>query len=212
MAATRAREAAEAALMRAEVQAARADQRAEQQAARHEERLTELHSVIAELGRQLERHRATVIAEEDESGKVSATANDARRDSAYRFPSPEREGDKETSLDECHGQYSGERGAILGEAINDLFSVSGNNDSNSSLGVARDSQSFSRVTEKKRRVSFFFSLLERLAYLASRETTVLFPGAIALSINNSRADRVDAISPNRDCGEALREIPNVLIV
>ncbi|XP_029669137.1 colorectal mutant cancer protein isoform X1 [Formica exsecta] len=67
VAATRAREAAEAALMRAEVQAARADQRAEQQAARHEERLTELHSVIAELGRQLERHRATVIAEEDES-------------------------------------------------------------------------------------------------------------------------------------------------
>ncbi|XP_020292102.1 colorectal mutant cancer protein isoform X2 [Pseudomyrmex gracilis] len=67
VAATRAREAAEAALMRAEVQAVRAEQRAEQQAARHEERLTELHSVIAELGRQLERHRATVIAEEDES-------------------------------------------------------------------------------------------------------------------------------------------------
>lgn len=67
--ATRAREAAEVALARAEVQAARAEQRAEQQAARHEERLTELHSVIAELGRQLERHRATVIAEEDESGK-----------------------------------------------------------------------------------------------------------------------------------------------
>ncbi|XP_012529527.1 colorectal mutant cancer protein [Monomorium pharaonis] len=65
--ATRARETAEAALMRAEVQAARSEQRAEQQAARHEERLTELHSVIAELGRQLERHRATVIAEEDES-------------------------------------------------------------------------------------------------------------------------------------------------
>ncbi|XP_043524545.1 colorectal mutant cancer protein isoform X3 [Frieseomelitta varia] len=67
LAATRAREATEAALVRAEVQAARAEQRAEQQAARHEERLTELHSVIAELGRQLERHRATVIAEEDES-------------------------------------------------------------------------------------------------------------------------------------------------
>ncbi|XP_018407639.1 PREDICTED: colorectal mutant cancer protein [Cyphomyrmex costatus] len=67
VAATRARETAETALMRAEVQAARAEQRAEQQAARHEERLTELHSVIAELGRQLERHRATVIAEEDES-------------------------------------------------------------------------------------------------------------------------------------------------
>ncbi|XP_031843276.1 colorectal mutant cancer protein isoform X2 [Nomia melanderi] len=67
VAATRAREAAEAALVRAEVQSARAEQRAEQQAARHEERLTELHSVIAELGRQLERHRATVIAEEDES-------------------------------------------------------------------------------------------------------------------------------------------------
>ncbi|XP_053977947.1 colorectal mutant cancer protein isoform X2 [Hylaeus volcanicus] len=65
--ATRAREAVEAALVRAEVQAARAEQRADQQAARHEERLTELHSVIAELGRQLERHRATVIAEEDES-------------------------------------------------------------------------------------------------------------------------------------------------
>lgn len=73
MAATRAREAAEAALVRAEVQAARAEQRAEQQAARHEERLTELHSVIAELGRQLERHRATVIAEEDESGKRKQT-------------------------------------------------------------------------------------------------------------------------------------------
>ncbi|XP_017889893.1 colorectal mutant cancer protein isoform X2 [Ceratina calcarata] len=67
VAATRAREAAEAALVRAEVQTARAEQRAEQQAARHEERLTELHSVIAELGRQLQRHRATVIAEEDES-------------------------------------------------------------------------------------------------------------------------------------------------
>ncbi|XP_018364616.1 PREDICTED: colorectal mutant cancer protein isoform X2 [Trachymyrmex cornetzi] len=67
VAATRARETAETALMRAEVQAARAEQRAEQQSARHEERLTELHSVIAELGRQLERHRATVIAEEDES-------------------------------------------------------------------------------------------------------------------------------------------------
>ncbi|XP_017791820.1 PREDICTED: colorectal mutant cancer protein [Habropoda laboriosa] len=66
-AATRAREAAETAMMRAEMLAARAEQRAEQQAARHEERLTELHSVIAELGRQLERHRATVIAEEDES-------------------------------------------------------------------------------------------------------------------------------------------------
>ncbi|XP_071650048.1 uncharacterized protein [Temnothorax longispinosus] len=66
--ATRARETTEAALMRAEVQAARTEQRAEQQAARrHEERLTELHSVIAELGRQLERHRATVIAEDDES-------------------------------------------------------------------------------------------------------------------------------------------------
>lgn len=66
---TRAREATEAALVRAELQAARAEQKVEQQAARHEERLTELHSVIAELGRQLERHRATVIAEEDESGK-----------------------------------------------------------------------------------------------------------------------------------------------
>ena len=67
--ATRAREAAEAALIRAETQAARAEQRAEQQNSRHEERLTELHSVIAELGRQLERQRANVIAEEDESGK-----------------------------------------------------------------------------------------------------------------------------------------------
>ena len=67
--ATRARESAEAALIRAESQAIRAEQRAEQQSFRHEERLTELHSVIAELGRQLERHRATVIAEEDESGQ-----------------------------------------------------------------------------------------------------------------------------------------------
>ncbi|XP_015434832.1 PREDICTED: colorectal mutant cancer protein [Dufourea novaeangliae] len=67
VAATRAREAAEAAVVRAELQAARVEQKADQQASRHEERLTELHSVIAELGRQLERHRATVIAEEDES-------------------------------------------------------------------------------------------------------------------------------------------------
>ncbi|KOX72327.1 Colorectal mutant cancer protein [Melipona quadrifasciata] len=67
LAATRAREATEAALVRAEVQAARAEQRAEQEAAIHEERLTELHSVIAELSRQIERNRATVIAEEDES-------------------------------------------------------------------------------------------------------------------------------------------------
>ncbi|KAK0159334.1 hypothetical protein PV328_010221 [Microctonus aethiopoides] len=65
--ATRAKEVAEETLIRAEAQAARAEQHAEQQAARHEERLTELHSVIAELGRQLERHRANVITEEDES-------------------------------------------------------------------------------------------------------------------------------------------------
>ncbi|XP_044010602.1 colorectal mutant cancer protein isoform X2 [Aphidius gifuensis] len=65
--ATRAKESAEAALIRAENQAVKAEQRAEQQTARHEERLTELHSVIAELSRQLERHRATVITEEDES-------------------------------------------------------------------------------------------------------------------------------------------------
>ena len=69
MIATRAREAAEAATIRAETQATRAEQKAEQQNARHEERLTELHSVIAELSRQLERQRANVIAEEDESGK-----------------------------------------------------------------------------------------------------------------------------------------------
>lgn len=84
LAATRAREATEAALVRAEVQAARAEQRAEQQAARHEERLTELHSVIAELGRQLERHRATVIAEEDESGK----REDRFRKSSLLSPPP----------------------------------------------------------------------------------------------------------------------------
>lgn len=89
VAATRAREATEAALVRAEVQAARAEQRAEQQAARHEERLTELHSVIAELGRQLERHRATVIAEEDESGKPENRTTDSvnlRRDQQQQQP------------------------------------------------------------------------------------------------------------------------------
>lgn len=68
LAATTAKDAAEASLIRAECQAARIEQRAEQHTARHEERLTELHSVIAELSRQLERHRATVITEEDESG------------------------------------------------------------------------------------------------------------------------------------------------
>lgn len=67
--ANRAREAAETSLIRAETQTTRAEQRAEQQNIRHEERLTELHSVIAELGRQLERQRANIIAEEDESGK-----------------------------------------------------------------------------------------------------------------------------------------------
>lgn len=56
-------------MIRAEAQALRAEQRAEQQSIRHEERLTELHSVIAELSRQLERQRANVITEEDESGK-----------------------------------------------------------------------------------------------------------------------------------------------
>ncbi|XP_043480973.1 colorectal mutant cancer protein [Leptopilina heterotoma] len=65
--ANRAREAAETALIKAETLTARAEQRAEQQNIRHEERLTELHSVIAELGRQLERQRANIIAEEDES-------------------------------------------------------------------------------------------------------------------------------------------------
>lgn len=69
VASTRAKEASEEALLRAEAQAIRAEQKVEQQAARHEERLTELHSVIAELGRQLERQRATVITEEDESGE-----------------------------------------------------------------------------------------------------------------------------------------------
>lgn len=70
VAAARAKEASEETLLRAEAQAIRAEQKIEQQAVRHEERLTELHSVIAELGRQLERQRATVITEEDESGKL----------------------------------------------------------------------------------------------------------------------------------------------
>lgn len=114
--ATRARETAEAALMRAEVQAVRAEQRAEQQAVRHEERLTELHSVIAELGRQLERHRATVIAEEDESGKgpVSPPPPCPRVRtrggvSRYRVPiSPSgAEGALASLGNECHGQFPG---------------------------------------------------------------------------------------------------------
>lgn len=160
--------------MRAEVQAARADQRAEQQAARHEERLTELHSVIAELGRQLERHRATVIAEEDESGKMLATTDDARRSSLVRVPiSFSGEGDKE-SLDECHDQYSGERGAILREAINELFSVSDNNDSNSSLGVARDPQSFLSSYREEEAESLSLLLSWRDSHTSRREKRPFF--------------------------------------
>ena len=46
------------------------EERAELQAQRYEERLTELHSVIAELSRKIERQRALVIREEDDiSGK-----------------------------------------------------------------------------------------------------------------------------------------------
>ncbi|KAJ9578304.1 hypothetical protein L9F63_005470, partial [Diploptera punctata] len=45
---------------------AETEERAELQAQRYEERLTELHSVIAELSRKIERQRALVIREEDD--------------------------------------------------------------------------------------------------------------------------------------------------
>lgn len=49
---------------------AETEERAEVQAQRYEERLTELHSVIAELSRKIDRQRALVIREEDDiSGK-----------------------------------------------------------------------------------------------------------------------------------------------
>jgi hypothetical protein len=49
---------------------AETEERAELQAQRYEERLTELHSVIAELSRKIDRQRALVIREEDDvSGK-----------------------------------------------------------------------------------------------------------------------------------------------
>ncbi|XP_035737066.1 colorectal mutant cancer protein-like isoform X3 [Vespa mandarinia] len=112
--ATRAREAAEVALARAEVQAARAEQRAEQQAARHEERLTELHSVIAELGRQLERHRATVIAEEDESedlkiGCIQFVEIETSRDAEGSITNPVEES-------EGGGDIQGDGDRTLGDA------------------------------------------------------------------------------------------------
>ncbi|XP_044580956.1 colorectal mutant cancer protein [Cotesia glomerata] len=107
LAATRAKEAASAALIRAEAQALRAEQRAEQQAIRHEERLTELHSVIAELSRQLERHRANVITEEDES--EIETSRDA--EGSITNPVEESEGGEDTQGD---GDNYGDR--TLGDA------------------------------------------------------------------------------------------------
>lgn len=47
------------------------EERLDQQAQRYEERLTELHSVIAELTKKLEAHRASVIKEEDECSQQS---------------------------------------------------------------------------------------------------------------------------------------------
>lgn len=42
------------------------EDRLDLQAQRYEERLTELHSVIAELSRKIERHKSLVIQEEEE--------------------------------------------------------------------------------------------------------------------------------------------------
>ncbi|KAM7315038.1 colorectal mutant cancer protein [Ixodes scapularis] len=47
------------------------EERLEQQAQRYEERITELHSVIAELSKKLDVHRAAVIEEEDEYSQQS---------------------------------------------------------------------------------------------------------------------------------------------
>lgn len=47
------------------------EERLEQQAQRYEERITELHSVIAELSKKLDMHRAAVIKEEDEYSQQS---------------------------------------------------------------------------------------------------------------------------------------------
>ncbi|GFY72347.1 colorectal mutant cancer protein [Trichonephila inaurata madagascariensis] len=47
------------------------EDRLDQQAQRYEERLTELHSVIAELSKKLEAQRANVIKEEDECSQQS---------------------------------------------------------------------------------------------------------------------------------------------
>ncbi|XP_035209833.1 colorectal mutant cancer protein-like isoform X2 [Stegodyphus dumicola] len=47
------------------------EERLDQQAQRYEERLTELHSVIAELSKKLEAQRASIIKEEDECSQQS---------------------------------------------------------------------------------------------------------------------------------------------
>ncbi|KDR23021.1 hypothetical protein L798_02176, partial [Zootermopsis nevadensis] len=55
---------------------AETEERAEVQAQRYEERLTELHSVIAELSRKIDRQRALVIREEDDiSGQNSSSSS-----------------------------------------------------------------------------------------------------------------------------------------
>ncbi|XP_034948586.1 LOW QUALITY PROTEIN: colorectal mutant cancer protein [Chelonus insularis] len=120
LSATRAKEVADAALIRAEAQAVRAEQRAEQQAIRHEERLTELHSVIAELSRQLERHRTNVIAEEDES--EVETSRDA--EDSITNPVEESEGGGEIQGD--GDRTLGDADSSSGEEIENLPQPTGN--------------------------------------------------------------------------------------
>ncbi|XP_057320463.1 colorectal mutant cancer protein [Microplitis mediator] len=114
LAATRAKEAADTALIRAEAQALRAEQRAEQQSIRHEERLTELHSVIAELSRQLERQRANVITEEDESeietsrDAEGSITNPVEESEAGEETQDDRDNDGDRTLGDAESSYAEE--------------------------------------------------------------------------------------------------------
>jgi TolA-binding protein len=59
------------------------EDRLEAQAQRYEERLTELHSVIAELSRKLERQRSHVIREDEEEEEELEENEDVSQDLNY---------------------------------------------------------------------------------------------------------------------------------
>ncbi|GFG35636.1 hypothetical protein Cfor_02558 [Coptotermes formosanus] len=109
---TQERDLLEKTLNKTQVMNADTEERAELQAQRYEERLTELHSVIAELSRKIDRQRALVIREEDDNEEPDISRCEAEGSTANLADDSELlDGDRtlgdadSSSADCCENQH-----------------------------------------------------------------------------------------------------------